>query len=207
VHAVGDLALDMALDAFETAIRERPRADHRHRIEHMGNYGLTSERVARAKALGLAAVPNPSSLHYLSARTIDSYGADRLGRQYPFKWLSGQGLSFALASDGGGLWPVDPLRDIGTCVTRETYDGSVLDAGETLDVAEALRAYTSYAAWTGFGESKFGTIEVGKRADLAVLSADPLEAAPEDIARIGVEATLLDGRVTHDAGGLSLVHP
>jgi predicted amidohydrolase YtcJ len=206
VHAVGDLALDIALRSFERALGAAPRRDHRHRIEHMGNYGLTAERIAKAKALGLVAVPNPSSLHYLGARTIERYGAARLGRQYPFRWLAEQGLPFAFASDGGGLWPVDPLRDIGTAVSRRDSDSNVLDDGQAVPVIEAIRAFTAGAAWAGFGEDRYGTLAPGMRADIAVLSGDPLAVEPADLGRIEVEAALLDGRLTHASGGLAPIH-
>jgi predicted amidohydrolase YtcJ len=197
VHAVGDLALDMALSSFDKALAAEPRADHRHRIEHMGNYGLDDERLSRARGLGLVAVPNPSSLRYLSATTTDRYGVQRLGRQYPFAWMAEQGLAFALASDGGGLWPVDPLRDISSCLTRTSRDGAVLDGDQALSLETALSGYTTRAAWAGFGEHDFGALEPGKHADLAVLASDPRDATPDDVANIEIDLTWLGGRPTY----------
>jgi predicted amidohydrolase YtcJ len=121
----------------------------------------------------------------------------RLGRQYPFAWMAEQGLAFALASDGGGLWPVDPLRDISSCLTRTSRDGAVLDGDQALSLETALSGYTTRAAWAGFGEHDFGALEPGKHADLAVLASDPRDATPDDVANIEIDLTWLGGRPTY----------
>src|SRR5262249_16076751 len=64
-HAIGDIAMDMILDAYDKALSRRPRRDHRHRVEHMGNWMMTPERVARAKRLGILPIANPPFLFFL----------------------------------------------------------------------------------------------------------------------------------------------
>jgi predicted amidohydrolase YtcJ len=201
VHAVGDIALDMALSAFARALERNPRPDHRHRVEHMGNYGLTDARVPQARRPGLIAVQNPSTLHYLDGQTPSTYGADGLGREYPFAWLERSGLAFALASHGG-LWPVDPRRDIGTGLRRRTRDGYVA-GGQALSAKTALAGYTTRAAWAGFGAERLGFLRPGWYADLAVLDAHPFEVPGEAVAGVGVVLTLQGDRTTHDAGVLT----
>lgn len=198
VHAVGDLAVDMALRSFEAALREHPRTDHRHRIEHMGNFALTPERAATAHRLGLVPVPNPSSLFYLGPSALHSYTPEQLGRMYAFRALLDEGLPFVAASDGGGLWPVDPLRDIGTAVSRIVRDGSVIGADDGVTFEVALGAYTSTAAWAGFDEERLGSVSVGRLADLAVLERSPDEVEPSHIGRIEVDLTIRAGQIVHE---------
>jgi hypothetical protein len=198
VHAVGDLAVDMALRSFEAALSAHPRTDHRHRIEHMGNFALTPERAARARALGLVPVPNPSSLFYLGPSAQRSYTAEQLGRMYAFRGLLDEGLPLVAASDGGGLWPVDPLRDIGTAVTRVVRDGTVIGADDAITVDAALRAFTSVAAWAGFDEDRLGSVTPGKLADLAVLDRDPYHVDASRLAAIEVDLTIRGGQLVHE---------
>ena len=168
VHAVGDMAADMALRSFEAALGAAPREDHRHRIEHLGNLGVNAERLGAARRLGLIPVPNPSGLYYLGTAAVATFGPDRLGRLYPFRWLIDEGLPFVGASDGGGLWPVDPLRDIAAAVTRVTRSGDVVEPDQAISIEEALGGYTSRAAWAGFGETRFGTLSPGMIAGIEV---------------------------------------
>src|SRR5699024_9807025 len=115
-----------------------------------------------------------------------SYTAEQLGRKYAFRGLLDEGLPFVAASDVGGLWPVDPLRDIGTAVTRGVRDGTTIGEEDAVTVDDALRAYTSVAAWSGFDEDRLGSVAAGKLADLAVLAADPYAVEPAELAGIGV---------------------
>jgi predicted amidohydrolase YtcJ len=199
VHAVGDLALDMTLDSFAKAMAAHPAGDDRHRIEHMGNFMATPDRVARAKELGLVAVPNPTSLFYVGEAAEHGMGPERVQDSFPFRRLLETGGTFAISSDGPGLWPVDPLRDVGTCVTRVVRSGAVLGAKEGIAAGAALTAVTSTAAWLGFVEKELGTLEAGKLADLVVLAKDPVTCPAAEIASIPVDLTMVGGEVTHQA--------
>ena len=93
---------------------------------------------------------------------------------------------------------MSPLEGIYAAVTRRTIDGANPDGWQPqqkISVTEALRAYTSVNAFAGFEENQTGTLEVGKRADLVILSADPREVAPEAIREIKVLKTVIDGEV------------
>jgi predicted amidohydrolase YtcJ len=204
IHAVGDLAVDMALGSLAAALRAEPRADHRHRVEHMGNFAVTQARLATARELGLVPIPNPTGLYYLGPSSMRTYTPERLGRVYAFRLLLDEGLPFTTASDGGGLWPVDPLRDIGAAVSRVARDGTVIGADDAVTVDEALRAYTSGAAWAGFDEDRLGSLTPGKRADLAVLAADPSAVDPERIGTIEVDLTLKGGRIVHERAAVPI---
>lgn len=200
VHAIGDRAFDMALDAYENALRKLPRKDHRHRIEHMGNWLCTPERIEKLVRLGIVAIPNISLGYFVGDAILDCLGERRMAKAFPLKTLLGHGVMMAGGSDASaGYWPVDPLRDIGAYVSRRMRWGQVLVPEERLTVAEALALHTTAAAFAGFEEDVKGRLEVGKFADIAVLDEDPFEAAPERIKDIEVAMTIVGGRVEYQA--------
>jgi predicted amidohydrolase YtcJ len=90
--------------------------------------------------------------------------------------------------------PEEPLRNISVAVTRTAPSGRVLGPEERLTVEQAIRAQTIDAAWQLFADDIVGSLEVGKYADLVVLSADPRAVPPQDIAELQVRATFLAGR-------------
>jgi predicted amidohydrolase YtcJ len=90
---------------------------------------------------------------------------------------------------------VSPLEGIWVAVNRITRQRSVLGSDQRVDVVSALRAYTSDAAYFSFEEHLKGTLEPGKFADLAVLSADPTQTPDERLNTLRVEATIIAGNV------------
>jgi len=197
VHAIGDRAFDMALDAYENAIEKSPRKDHRHRIEHMGNWLSTPERMQRMVRSGIIAIPNISIGYYVGDAILDCVGEKRLAKAFPFRTLLRNGVILAGGSDAPGYWPVDPLRDIGACVSRRMRWGEVLVPEERISAAEAFAMHTTTAAYVGFEENDKGTLEVGKLADIAILAEDPFEVPPERIKDIPVEMTIVGGEVKY----------
>jgi predicted amidohydrolase YtcJ len=199
VHAIGDRAFDMAFEAYENAITKLPRKDHRHRIEHMGNWLSTPERMRRLVRLGIIAVPNISLGYFVGDAILDCLGEKRMAKSFPFKTLLKQGVVIAGGSDSPGYWPVDALRDIGACVSRRMRWGEVLVPKERLTVDEAFAMHTTTAAFAGFEENYKGTLEVGKLADIAVLAEDPYEVPPERIKDIPVRMTIVGGEIKYQA--------
>lgn len=196
-HAIGDVAMDMILDAYEKALHKRPRADHRHRVEHMGNWMMTPERVARAKRLGILPIANPPFLFFLGDPVVEMLQRRVTEGGFPFRTLWNAGFPLSFGSDAPGYYPVDPLRDLGTAVAHQTLSGQRVSANEVLTRHEALRSQTINAAYTGFQERTLGSIEVGKLADLAVLGDDPLTFAPERFQELPVDITIAGGEVVH----------
>src|SRR6185437_13331446 len=96
---------------------------------------------------------------------------------------------------GPQYWAADPLRDIGTVVSRKIWSGKTVGTDEAISVAQALRMFTINAAYNGFDERIKGSIEPGKLADLAVLAQNPFSVEPEKIKDIPVDMTIVDGRV------------
>ena len=199
VHAIGDRAFDMALDAYENAIEHSPRKDHRHRIEHMGNWLCTAERMQRMVRSGIVAIPNIAIGYYVGDAILDCVGEKRLTKAFPFRTLLKNGVIIAGGSDSPGYWPVDPLRDIAACVSRKMRWGEVWVPEERISVGEAFAMHTTTASWVGFEENDKGTLEVGKLADIAVLAEDPFAIEPEKIKDLKVEMTLVGGEIKYQA--------
>ncbi|HWO43320.1 MAG TPA: amidohydrolase [Candidatus Eisenbacteria bacterium] len=199
VHAIGDRAFDMALDAYEHAIRNSPRKDHRHRIEHMGNWLSTPERMQRMVRSGIVAIPNIAIGYYVGDAILDCVGEKRLTKAFPFRTLLKNGVVIAGGSDSPGYWPVDPLRDIAACVSRKMRWGEVWVPEERISVAEAFAMHTTTASWVGFEENDKGTLEIGKLADIAVLAEDPFAIEPERIKDIKVELTVVGGEIKYQS--------
>lgn len=201
VHAIGDRATDMALEAFDKALAARPRGDHRHRIEHFGNWAVTRERIERAKRLGIVPVPNLSFMHSIMPPVREFIGTDRLKGAFPLKTMMDAGLRVIQGSDGPGFFPTDPLRDIGIATSRRTLQGDIVEAQEAISPIAALRMCTIDAAWAGFEEKEKGSIELGKLADFAILAHNPLETGFDDIAKIAVDATVINGKFVFQRSG------
>jgi predicted amidohydrolase YtcJ len=197
VHAIGDVALDMVLAAFEKALTRLPREDHRHRVEHLGNWMMTPERIARTKRLGILPIANPSFLHFLGSEIVTCLGKIRTEGAFPFRTLLDEGFPLAWGSDAPGYWPIDPLRDLGAAVARTTFRGVPLAPEQAITMTEALRAQTVNAAFTGFQEAKLGTLEPGKLADVVVLGEDPFTFPPGQFSDLPVDVTITGGRIVH----------
>ena len=187
IHAIGDQAVEMVLTAYERTLKKEPKKQHRHRIEHASvlNEGL----IQRMKRLGVMATVQP---HFVIS---DFWVTDRVGPKrarwvYPFKTLIRKGVLIAGGSDCP-VEPISPLLGIYAAVARKTFPD------EGISVDEALRLYTVNAAFASFEENIKGSIEVGKLADLVVLSHNPREVLPEKIGDIQVEMTIVGGKAMH----------
>jgi len=198
MHATSTRAQDMALDAIEAALKDTPRPDARHRIEHLGGT-LDVPRLERAKRLGAIVVPTPGGIQ-------GGGGGQRgQGRQAPparnpYHSLIAMGLRPPGNSDTAGTRTdmIDPMRNVYLLVTRINNRGTVVNPEERLSVIDALRVYTVFPAYASFEEKLKGTLEVGKLADLVVLSENPLTIVPERLKDIRVDVTVIDGVVKYD---------
>ncbi len=199
VHAIGDEANHELLDLFEAVSGETGPRDRRFRIEHAQH--LHPADTARFAVLGV--VPSVQPYHAIDdGRWAESViGVGRAERMHVFRTIADSGARLAFGSDWT-VAPLDPLSGIDAAVTRRTLDGRNRDGwfpAERVSLTVALRAYTSGAAFAGFGEDAIGTIEPGKRADLVALSDDLFTNGPERIAGARVEITMIDGKVVFTA--------
>ncbi len=201
VHVVGDMAIDMALDAFETALARRPRTDHRHRVEHLGNWLFTPERRERTARLGLLPIANPAVMYFLGDMAFEAIGSRRMEGAFALRSMLDAGIPVSFGSDAPGYWPVDVLRDIAAAAGRKTFIGTPVAPEELISVGEGLRAQTATAAWVGFDEASLGSIAHGKLADLIVLDADPLRVPWDVLMDMPVLLTMVGGRVVYECAG------
>jgi predicted amidohydrolase YtcJ len=197
-HAIGDRAIDLALDAFATAADLYPRTDPRHRIEHFA--AARPDQVARAAELGVIPVGQGRFASELGDGMLAAVGRERASWLYRQRSLLDAGLVIPGSSDR----PVAsgaPLLGIHDMVNRRTATGAPFNAAEAITPAEALRAYTWGSAYASRQEHIKGSITVGKLADFAVLSEDPTAVAANRIAGLEVAATFVDGVLRYSAPG------
>jgi predicted amidohydrolase YtcJ len=198
-HAIGDRGNRLVLDAYRDVFGGNAEALRavRWRIEHA--QVIAPEDLPRFAELGIIASMQPShaisDLHFAPSRL----GADRLGGAYAWKALLDSGAHLAAGSDA----PVergDPLIEFYAAAHRHDLNGFAgpdWHPEHTLSRTQALAALTTGAAYSAFEESERGTLEVGKRADVSVFSADLMEAEPAAIPRAQAVLTVSGGRVTH----------
>lgn len=193
IHAIGDKAADVALDALELALKEMPKKDHRHRIEHSGVSRTTSEHLKRMKRLGIIPVPTAAWICRGSA-------VPKGTKVHIYRTLLDQGFLPPGNSDSAGAMPegINPLFSIWCMVARKTYSGELNCPEERITVMEAIRTYTMNGAYSGFEEKIKGSIEIGKLADFIVLSDNPLTCDVDKIKDIQVEMTIIDGKIVYE---------
>lgn len=191
-HVQGDNGVDTILDVYEDALRRWPRDDHRLRLEHVG--AITDAQLKRAHDLGVTCSIFVDQIHYWGDVLVDGlFGPEHGSRWMPCGSALATGMRISLHNDPP-VTPEEPLRNIGVAVTRTAPSGRVLGPEECITVEQAIRAQTIDAAWQLFSDDVIGSLEVGKYADVVVLSADPRAVAPEAIADIEVRATYLAGK-------------
>lgn len=191
-HVHGDRGVDTILDVYEQALAKDPRDDHRLRLEHVG--AITPAQLQRAHDLGVTCSIFVDQIHYWGDVLVDGlFGPERGQRWMPAGSAVATGMRISLHNDPP-VTPEEPLRNISVAVTRTAPSGRVLAPEERLTVDQAIRAQTLDAAWQLFADDVTGSLEVGKYADLVVLSADPRAVPPQDIADLEVVATYLAGR-------------
>ena len=174
VHAIGDRANTIALDAFEAV-------GCHGRIEHA--QFLATADLPRFARLGVAASLQPD--HAMDDRDVaDRYWAGRTDRAFPLRSLLDAGATVLLGSDAP-VSPLDPWLTIAAAV------GRARDGREPWHPEQAIGASEALAA------SSRGTIEVGQPADLVVTERDPLASTADQLREMIVHATLLGGRFTH----------
>ena len=169
-HANGDVTIAMVLDAYEKALKARPKRDHRFRLEHCTL--VNPDILRRMKAGGFIPTPFCTYVYWHSDKMPD-YGEERLKWMFAMRSFLDNGIP-ATGSSDYTPGPYEPLMGITSCVTRKGKDGKVWGANQKITVDEAIRCYTRNSAHAGFEEQVKGSIEAGKLADLVVLGSDPV---------------------------------
>lgn len=197
VHAIGDLAFRKVCDAIEWVEREEPWPDHRHGIVHAQT--TTPALLERMKALGLQAYIQPifidADMNIIAERVGEAHAKEC------YNWKAMEDLGIRIS--GGSDCPVEPfnvLDNLRAAVTRQNRAGTrVYLPEQALTVEQAVRLFTSDAAWASRDESVRGTLELGKQADLVVLDRDLFKISHQDFNWVKVLETVLNGVTVYRA--------
>jgi len=196
-HAIGDRANRLVLDAYEAALKEHPNPDHRFRIEHSQIVSL--DDIPRFAELGV--VPSMQPTHATSDMywAEDRVGPERIKGAYAWQDFIRAGLKIPCGSDFP-VESVNPMLGIYAAVTRQ--DAEEFPEGgwmpeQRMTREQALRGFTIWAAYGAFQEEILGSIEVGKLADIVVLSSDILTVPPKDILSTVPLYTIVDGKIRY----------
>ena len=215
-HAIRSDTVHLALDTYEKLLQAHGRRDRRLRIEHLDVIEPTD--VPRFAQLGV--IPNMQPVFCCGEQGYN-YDSRHPVVTDPWASLAKSGAPLAFSSDWPCSWPVDPFNNMQQAVTRAVWrsedtdpilgnplegaaqsgarpTGKVYTPEERVSIETALAAYTRGGAYAAFSDDKVGTLEPGKQADLAVLSQNLLEVAPQSIARTQVLETWVGGHRVYE---------
>ncbi len=197
VHVVGDKAVDLALAAFEGLDKVRPISGKRFVLIHASL--MQRDQLERAKKLGVR-VDLQNIFMWDKAATVERFlGRETANRAVPTRTvIDVLGIDNVGAGTDFPVNTINPFLNMYIMVTRKDPEGTVYGASEAISREAALRLYTSSAAHYTFEEAIKGTIEAGKLADLAILSADPLTVAAEAIKEVQAVTTIVGGKVVYE---------
>lgn len=188
IHAIGDAAVSRAVNAIEAALKDYPRADHRHTIIHACM--IRPDDLEKIAVLGIGITLQPGFLvsplepvEYLNK----ILGPRRVKESSPLKSILDAGIHLSGGSDAPVTHP-DPIEGIyGAC--NHPYDPK-----QSISITDALKLYTYEVAWASFDEKDRGSLEKGKIADMVILNQDPLKLDPKDLRSLKVEKLILHGK-------------
>lgn len=209
-HAVGDRAMDWVVDTYAMVEKEHPLPGLRHSIIH-ANLPTTHalDVMAEMQKKYDAGYPEmqPEFLWWIGDNYAGNYGPKRNQNLIPLKTMLGRGILWS----GGSDYSVTPLParyGMWASMVRQTAKGTYglnpFGTAEAIDIHTALRSYTTWGARQMFLENKIGSLEVGKRADIAVWDRDLYSVPPDQIRDMKCLMTLLDGEVVYRAEGSPL---
>lgn len=193
IHANGDVAIDMALNAYERVLEGWEGENPRFRIEHCS---LVNESLLRRiKNAGVVPAPFYTYAYYHGNKWGD-YGEEMMESMFAHRSFLDYGIPVAPASDFTP-GPFEPMMAIQSMVTRKDVQGRVWGPSQRISVAEAMRICTMNGAYASFEETIKGSLTPGKLADIVILDSDPHDVDPDSIVDIKVLQTILGGRTTY----------
>ena len=202
LHCSGDAAADIGLNAYES-LSKNQTGNTIKRIEHFGMFQLTPEQLKRGIALKknhFHLSSQPIWLLELVNADYENMGSARAKTGYQFKTMINAGLEPAASTDMTGIYlgNIDPFKAIYATVTRQS-DMGIFEPQEAITVRDALKMWTIWPA-KAVGEDKVkGTIEVGKFADMAVLSDNIFTISKESLKNVTASMTIVGGRVVYQS--------
>ena len=202
LHCSGDDATDRCLDIYEQSAATHAQKSAM-RISHFGMFQLAESQLKRAAALkkqGLFIDVHPTWLLTLAKANRENIGSWRADTGFAFRSLIEAGLEPAGGTDTTGIYltSLDPMRSIYAAVTRDS-DIGLFQPEQAITVPDALRMWTIWAARALGEESIKGSIEVGKLADMTVLSDDIFSIPKEKLKEVRVVKTIVGGRIVYEA--------
>lgn len=197
IHSIGDGILDRILLAYERALKEHPRQDHRHGIVHCQI--TRKDQIEKMEELNLHAYIQSifleSDIHIVKSRV----GEEKAFTSYQAKTLLEKGITISNGSDGPVEEP-NVMRGIQCAITRQNIAHTVEPylQKEALTMKEALDSFTKYGAYASFEEEKKGEIKEGMLADFVVLSENPFQVEPYELHKIQVLETYMNGNLVYE---------
>lgn len=194
LHANGDAAIDMVIDAVGEALEETPDVDHRTVIIHAQL--IREDQLDDVKTLGL--VPSYYSAHpyFWGDWHAVIFGEARASRISPVRSTIERGIPFTIHNDAPVIPPM-AMRLVDITVNRTTRSGRTLGEAQRATPYEALYAMTMGGAYQYFEEDVKGSITTGKLADLVILEANPLEVPTDTLADVDVIETISHGKTVY----------
>ena len=196
IHAIGDKAVDITLNAYEHAQKSSSRPDPRHQIVHA--YFPTEKALQQIIDLGVMVNTQTPFFYFLGESFLEALGAERCENCMPVKTFVEKGIPVGISHDAT---VTSPLPNIGlyASVTRKTIRGNGLGTKESVDAETALGFYTMPAAKHSFMDDVIGSLEVGKYGDLAVWNFNPLDVNPEKLKDWECQMTFVEGKKVYEA--------
>jgi predicted amidohydrolase YtcJ len=196
-HAIGDRANRVALDTFAAVVAANGPRDRRDRVEHAQI--VAPEDFARYGSLDIIASMQPSHLLDDERWATGRLGPERSRGAYAWRTMEQNNARLAFGTDHP-VEPLNPLRGIYACVTRELPQGSASwQPQESLPIKDCLRAYTTGSAYAEFEEKRKGTIAPGMLADLVVYAVDLNQIPARDLLTTKVKMSVAGGRIAYQA--------
>jgi predicted amidohydrolase YtcJ len=193
-HAIGDAAIEFVITMYKEFSAAFPESIRR--IEHLGL--PEKKQLAVMAACGISASMQSIFISELGKNFIRSLDDEYLSRCYPIKSVLDYGIVTALSSDAPVVNNFNSLKGVYAAVTRKDDEGHLIAAAEAITVEEALKLYTCNAAAIS-GVKDFGCLEVGKLADFIELETNPVRSAMEELPKIKVVNTWVNGRCVYTA--------
>ncbi len=191
-HANGDRGVIMVFEAIEAAQAAHPRDDARHRIEHFT--ATNRDLLKRAKNAGITPTFLNQHVYEWGHVFKKRLGEERASTIDPAGSAERLGMNFSFHDDAPTGIP-KPMLMMQVAVTRQMREGGILNADERIPIDRAIRALTLDSAWQSFIEETRGSLEVGKYADLVILSANPRKTDANAIMDIKILETWVDGKI------------
>ena len=195
IHAIGDAAIAMTVDALDTVLQKYPRNDHRHYLCHFTVLPPDRTMSIMAKDKILIA-QQPNFTYNLEGRYVETLEGHRLTTNNALTTpIKKYGIFMAFGSDN---LPIGPMVGLYAAVTRKGESGKVYGAGEAVSMKDAITMYTRSGAFLTREEKIKGTLEVGKLADMIVLPEDLLNVSPDKVLNMKVDMTIVGGKVLYE---------